>query len=665
MRHVFVVLLCLGVVASGYALWPSPLESDRGSARQLGERDHRDRAVADTSSDNSASAMPGPGSPPAADHAHEDVPSEETLAAEPDSATNSVLRIVIAEFARGQTTHVQLQLDGPDGQAWHTGAVVDGVFEVSPLAPGAYRVMLGSVPYMPIETEVELIDDEATELSYPVEFDEEFVTVEVRSEGRPVAGARVLRGVSLSLLFTDEVGHTDDAGTLPVLGLRHANVDIRVEADGHSPRWLKNASHRVVGSVLAVSLSNSSGVLARVTDIEGEPVPEVRVWIEATGLMDPFMLETSAITDAAGEVQFSDLAPTFYRAHFERDQKTLGTREFEAESGQQAEVEFVIRRSLRLTGSMSVNGRLVTRGVLTLSGPAGGQMISLASDGSFAADVLEGEYSVSFQSGGKGWTRVELGKRSIHGDDIWRLDYSGFDVTVVEARPAAVEFQEHSIQLVSARTQEVAAHAKVKDDSPVTFVGVPAGIYDLKVRYVKPLRAYAPPLLVNVDRNVEVRYEYGPVDEVTAVGLSVAPGSEAVRIEANALVPITLLGTDPLRLAWPVGSSGRGVITADKYAPIFFSVDSAGRLIPDPSFEQHPGGVIDPSGFEDEFTIYRVTPLDPGRGPASYWSQKSFNTFWDPARVRAGRYRVTLLDGAETIAEREVTVVAGESISVR
>ncbi|MCA8961504.1 MAG: carboxypeptidase regulatory-like domain-containing protein, partial [Planctomycetes bacterium] len=585
----------------------------------------------------------------------------------------AALVVVIEEWASSRIDRMNVTLRGAGGNRGMHGAPGSEPLEIGGLAAGTYDLTISSGSFPSVRTPVELVDGETVEVRFPAEEASPAIAVEVRSPtGEAVAGAelgRIVRDRHSSSF--SKAGVSDAEGRAEIEGLAAPGVDLFVYASGFAPITVEEVHEKIVGSKVVVSLAPGATALARLLDAKGDPIVGAQVECRAhtSTSYDPFW-NRQLRTDEHGECRVEDLSTGRHTVTFRLasdEWQPLGQEEFDVTAGEVVVVEHRREPEARLRGTVLRNGRPVDGGWVSLFRPkAKGQVprIPVTSEGAFDSSVAMGEdYRVTYDSKDN-IISVALGERSVSKDEVWTLEYTGYDVTVSERYPEGVTPGRHSVEL---RPEDGATHrARAFLDAGTTAVlrGVPAGVYELTGQSYEGLAALPIAVTIEVRADLEIDLEYESTVEISPTGAAVGDRARVSRIEeSGALAPLPILAMNPLRFGWPRSKAGHGVLISDEYAPFFFSVDGTGSVTPS-AFVQREGGRVDISGFMPNDPIqFRMSPIGEGQGPPEFWAGYRFHR-WSPHHFLPGDYRITLLREDQVIEERQIEVRDGETTKI-
>ncbi|MEM7262065.1 MAG: carboxypeptidase-like regulatory domain-containing protein [Planctomycetota bacterium] len=577
----------------------------------------------------------------------------------PLSRAGGTLRVMVNEAVLAAFDHIDVHVEGSGG---HRVALDDsGVGELTGLCVGSRAIVMVGGAFSPIELEVDLRADDVTEVHYAPN-DRETVTVEVRGwDGPRVADARVFAVLRTFDVVERDLGSTNAEGRLEVCGAGDPRMAIRVEAAGYGPTVFLTLGEWFQGDLLVLVLEPAARAVAQVRDADGTPVEGVVVAIERIEVHDPFARWPRRTTDESGEAHFRDLPVGTLRAYFGEGDR-MQTIEFVTRPGSETVVEHEWDPEQWVLGRVRCNGVPVAGGTLAVLG----RVLELDSSGEFRGEVPLGWAAPVYTSAGPERIRVAFAERELAIRAHWALDYMGHDVEIREIYPNRATPPMRTLRLLAQRSDGSSnEHASIDLDgnAPATFRGLPAGRYLLRVQYREPVASYAPPVMIEVDRNLTIDFQHLGVTELVATQ-AVPRGAQVSLIDVDGSKnALPVLSRDPLRVAWPVALAGRGVIQGGERAPVFFAVDELGRMTPT-EWVATEGGVVDFWSFESEHDLTaRLIPRDETHGPMEFWENERFS-IWNEARVQAGRYRVTVFDGERVVTTREIEVVNGETTTL-
>ncbi|MCA8961010.1 MAG: hypothetical protein KDC38_10885, partial [Planctomycetes bacterium] len=260
--------------------------------------------------------------------------------------------------------------------------------------------------------------------------------------------------------------------------------------------------------------------------------------------------------------------------------------------------------------------------------------------------------------------RIDLGTIPIHPDCELELEYVGFDVSL-NLPPVSRRLNEDpEIRLTALDGSRTSASTQPAPLGDVRrFVGVPAGPY--RVSIGNSGGSILAPREIFVDRDSEFSLEFRSTSSLSIQG-TLPAGAVAELIDPSGEVSrLSLAGSDPIALEWPVGETGQGVIRAAGRVPFFFHVDRAGRAKP-ASYHPALSAMVEVSAMvpgERWTSRFGVEPA--AASPVSaYWTRQRHRPGRDMVDVEPGRYRVTLWDDDVLLDAREVEVAAGERLFV-
>ena len=519
--------------------------------------------------------------------------------------------------------------------------------------------------------ELELVVGETREVVFPPADASRILVRVVDHEDQPVPGAqvhlyqRVDRGGGGIGRFV-----TDATGSCLVSSLERKDLDLWVKATGFAPLEVVDVAGEVRGGELDLHLDLESSFRFLVLDARGDPVPDIQVEVSKPFRAMMFFLPPKGRSDRQGIAVLNELQPVEYNVSFSKNGQIIGRTAARAEVGREVEVELIVPDLVAVTGTIARNGEPVSAGHVSLESTVTMLRFPVSEDGSFAGVAPAGtSYKVSHRA--KDGVAVRFADRALSGDTVLDLAYEGHALRVNVVSPGDDPVPALWLRLESSApegTEFSEASHWLNNSNQHTWFGVPAGTYELSARSAAG-GSYPPRVTVHVEGDTEVRYA---LEVVEPLALNVR-GSVPRRVRAHRLdeheklVPLVMLGRDPLRFEWPAGRDGVGVLESASSVPLFFRVTDGTPMPSAVSFEE--GGAlrvtVAPRGGAVRGARFRVRPREAEEDHRPYWQERVFHTHMpQPPRLAPGEYVVQVLFSDGSCEERQVTIQSGETTTV-